>query len=299
LPGEKDYRLVHGEADSLPGLVVDRYDRCLVIQCFAAGIETRLEAIADALSELLPVDGIWLKNDFAARDSEGLPRYSRLLTGRMPEQVAIHEDGAVFNVDIESGQKSGYYFDQRLARRRTKEWARDKRVLDLFCYTGSFTVNAALGGAARVLGIESSLPALEVARKNVELNHTAASTELRAEDVFAALRVLNQSREKFDIIIVDPPALCKRPRDRQRALAAYRDLAYQSSRLLANSGRLLISSCSHHFGWQELRCAVFQAAHGVGRDLRLIEQLIAGPDHPVLLSVPETEYLRTLILELA
>jgi 23S rRNA (cytosine1962-C5)-methyltransferase len=298
LPGENDFRLLYGESDGLPGLVADWFGSHCAVRVYAAGMENRLESIVDVLRRVLGAESIYAKNDFRLRDVEGLPRCERSLLGAVPDRIDISENGVGFTISVALGQKTGFYFDQRNARRRVRELAAGRRVLDLFCYSAGFAVNAALGGAREVIAVDASEPACELARRSVQLNGVSGLVSVQCADAFDLLRDLNSRSEKFDMIILDPPPFVKQPGDLKRGFAAYRDVNYQAMRLLAPDGLLVTCSCSYHLSWSDLLDAIRQAAQGCGRELTIRERITQSPDHPILLTAPETEYLRCYVLQL-
>lgn len=301
LPDESDYRLVYGESDSLPGLVIDKYGSNFVLQAFTFAMDKRLDLITQALTELFPVDSVFEKNDFRLRDSEGLERRERLIYGAIKSRVVIKENGARFYVDIREGQKTGYYFDQRIARAKVRQLAFGKSVLDVFCYTGGFTVNALLGGAKSVLAIDGSAQAIELAKENMRLNAAPFGPRLRSEfrmgDAFDALRDLVKDKEKFNLIILDPPPFIKSLKEKSKGIAGYKEINLQAMKLLTEGGILVTSSCSHYLFWQDFLDVLTAASKDAGKGFRIIDRTTQGPDHPILLNMPETEYLRSYFLE--
>ena len=298
LDPEQDYRLVFGESDGLPGLTVDKYGNHFAVQAYAAGMERRLDLITAALREVFPVESVFAKNDIGLRAYEDLERYERLLFGSLPENVTLSEGGALFQADIRSGQKTGFYFDQRLNRARVRGLSAGRTVLDVFCYTGGFTVNAALGGAECVLAIDSSANACELVRVNSRLNQVEQRVEVVCADAFEALRKLNQESRRFDIVVVDPPPFARGQRDRLRAMRGYRDINLQAMKLLNPGGFLLTCTCSQHISWSDLTEFLIEASQACGRSFRVRDRLGQGPDHPLLLHMPESEYLRSYLLQL-
>ncbi len=294
LPGETDYRLCYGESDGLPGLVIDRYGPCCVVQAYSAGFDQRLGLVASVLAERFGAVGVYEQDDFRLRDVEGVPRRSGLLAGRLPDGLAIAEAGARFVVDVAGGQKTGFYFDQRVTRSRCRARARGRRVLDVCCYSGGFAVNAALGGAERVRAVDSSAPALELARANAALNGVGDRCEFVAADAFDFLA---DARPEFDLVCLDPPSFAPGARERMRGLRGFRKLNALALGALAPGGVLVTCSCSHHLSWSDLAGALAAAASDAGRDLVVLETVTQGPDHPVLLAMPETEYLRCFVLQ--
>lgn len=296
LPGESDYRLAFGEADGLPGLVVDRYGEHYVVQVYSLGLERRLDAVTRALVDRFGPKSIFEKNDFRLRDPEGLERRQGVLYGTAGERVVIAENGARFEVDIVHGNKTGYFFDQRLTRQRVRRLARGRAFLDVFSYTGGFAVNAALGGAKRVLAVDSSAAACGIGATNAELNGVTDRCEFHVEEAFRFLKRLGTKPGEFDMICLDPPSFIKSRRERQGGLQGYRTINSLAMRALAPGGMLVSCSCSHHLFWQDMLDMLARAAQDAGRSFVITERTTQGPDHPVLLSMPETEYLRCFFL---
>jgi 23S rRNA (cytosine1962-C5)-methyltransferase len=298
LPAEQDYRLVFGESDGLPGLTIDKYGNHFVLQVYVAGMERRLEQVAAALRGLFAVESIYLKNDISLRELEGLERYERLLSGTLPNRVTLSENGAVFVTDIKAGQKTGFYFDQRVNRARIRNLSAGKSVLDVFSYSGGFAANAALGGAASVLAIDSSSPACELVKENAEANRVGERVRTRCCDAFDILRELRTDGQRFDLVVVDPPSFAKGRRDKARAMKGYRDINLQAMRLLNPGGLLLTCTCSHHISWSDLAQVLTEASQACNRGFRVADRVGQGPDHPQLLHMPESEYLRSYLLQL-
>ncbi|MDE2039486.1 MAG: class I SAM-dependent rRNA methyltransferase [Elusimicrobia bacterium] len=297
-PGGTAYRLCFGESDGLPGLVVDRYDSVLVAQVLSAGIERRLEALSAALQELLKPEAIFLKNDHRARALEGLPAETRVLFGRMPERVEIEEGGLRFVVPLAAGQKTGFYFDQAENRLFLRPYFEGRIVLDLYCYTGAFALNAAKSGAKAVLGIDSSAQAVELARENAALNG-AAGLSFEEDDAEAALRSFSQGSQPFqpDMILLDPPSLVPSKKHLAKALRAYGKLNAQALRALPKGGLLASSTCSHHVSREIFVELLRLSAAKAQVPARLLALRGQAGDHPVLLAMPETEYLHFALLE--
>jgi 23S rRNA (cytosine1962-C5)-methyltransferase len=297
LPQEDNFRLAYGESDSLPGIVIDKYDNHFTLQTFTLGAELRKELIGQSLRELFPVQSIFEKNDFRLRDIESLPRQEGLLFGEIDEKIIIHENQTKFYVDIKTGQKTGYYFDHRLTRAKVRTLSQGKNVLDVFCYTGGFGINAALGGAKSVIGIDDSVTAIDLAKENVKLNQVEAICQFEVGDAFTLLRDYVKEKRRFDLIIIDPPPFIKSIKEKKRGFKGYKEINLQAMKLLNDGGILVTSSCSHYLFWQDLLDILTQAAQDVGRNFKIIDCATQGPDHPILLSMPETEYLRGFFLE--
>ena len=292
---EDGARLVHGEADDLPGLVIDRYGPVLVLQTTAPFVEASLDAIVPLLVDRLGAEAVVARNDVAVRKLEGLPHEVRLLHGKRIEQVVIVEDGLRHLVEPFTGHKTGFYLDQRPARALVRELAKGKRVLDLFSYQGGFSLSALKGGAQSALAIDQSERALQLAQQGAEQNGLTGLQTERA-NVFDFLRGLREGDRQFDLIVLDPPAFAKSKRELGGALRGYRDLNRQALRLLAPYGWLVTCSCSHHMSLPAFEDTARQSAAGLPFKVALHQRLGAGSDHPVWLSMPESEYLKTLLL---
>jgi 23S rRNA (cytosine1962-C5)-methyltransferase len=291
LYAEPCYRLIYGESDGLPGLVVDRYGAQCVIQIGTAGMEALKTPIRDALLEVLGSSALLFKNDSGARDLEGLPSYVETAHGRFDEVGAVVEDGLRFSVPLALGQKTGWFFDQAANRRAlTRYVRRGARVLDVFSYVGGWAVRAARAGAAEVLCVDSSAAALEMAAQNARANEVAVAT--RKGDAFDVLEELAREGARFDVVVVDPPAFAKRRKDLPKALAAYKRLNQLAMQLLGPDGILVSCSCSYHVSAEDLQDAIAKAARAADRHLQILEQGGQAPDHPVHPAIPETRYLK-------
>ncbi len=292
------YRLVHGEADGVPGLIVDRFGAVLVAQANAAGI-ARLEPIVlDALDGLLRPATIVLRNDSPVRAQEGLAAETRVARGRLDAAVVVDEDGARFPVDVLAGQKTGWFYDQRRSRAFVAGLASAARVLDLYCYSGGFAVQMARAGAAAVTGIDSSAPALRLAAEAAALNGVAGRCAFRRAEAFAETARLAAAGDRFDVVVADPPAFARSRRDAGPALRGYRKLARLAAALVAPRGFLFLASCSFHVGEAEFAEAVRRGLADAGRAGRILRRAGAGPDHPIHPALPETAYLKTAMLTL-
>ncbi|MBI3552320.1 MAG: class I SAM-dependent rRNA methyltransferase [Elusimicrobia bacterium] len=296
-PGETAYRLCFGESDGLPGLVIDRYGGVLVLQVLSAGMERRLALIEAALEELLKPQGIYLKNDHRARALEGLPAECRVLCGSVPEKLQITEGGLRFWTPLTEGQKTGFYFDQGENRAFLRPYFKDRVVVDLYCYTGAFGINAAKFGAKAVLGLDSSGPAIALSRENAALNGVEASFE--EDDAEGALQSFAQGKQPFkpDMILLDPPSLVPAKKHLPKALRQYGKLNSAALRALPRGGLLATSTCSQHVT-REIFVQMLRFAQAAAqRPARLIALRGQAADHPVLLAMPETEYLHFALLE--
>ncbi len=286
------YRLVYGEGDGLPGLVVDRFGEILVAQFTTAGIERVREEVVAALEQVVRPAALLLRNDTPARALEGIEAYVETALGTVPERVEITENGARFEVPLVSGQKTGWFYDHRTNRARMQRYVRDRRVLDVFSYIGGWGVQAAVAGAAEVLCVDSSAPALADVHRNAALNGVAERVQTLQGDAFEALRQLQGEARRFDVVILDPPAFIKRKKDVKQGEEAYRRLNRLAMEMLADDGILISASCSFHMSRDMLRGALLRASRGLRRELQLLEEGHQGPDHPVHPAIPETDYLK-------
>jgi 23S rRNA (cytosine1962-C5)-methyltransferase len=292
------YRLVHAEADGLPGLVIDRFGAVLVMQANAAGMDRLIPVITDALRGLLSPEAMVLRNDSPARTQEGLPPATAVVLGAVAGAVPLEENGTLFHADVLTGQKTGWFFDQRDNRVFIAGLAEGARVLDLYCHSGGFAVMAARHGAAAVLGIDSSAPALALAAEAAERNGVAERCIFRRGDVFAEAAGLAAAGERFDIVITDPPAFAPSRRAAPAALRGYRKLARLAAQLTAPAGFLFLASCSYNVGVAEFAEAVRRGLADAGRLGRILRSTGASPDHPVHPALPESAYLKALTLTL-
>ena len=291
-------RLVHGESDGLPGLIVDRYADVLVAQFLAAGVERWRDPILDALSELTAAEAIFERSDAEVRKLEALPARVGFARGnRNASRCPIVEYGLNFRVDVEQGQKTGFFLDQRENRQRVRELAAGREVLDGFCYTGGFSIAALAGGAKRITAIESSAPALEVARENLAANpFDAGKVQFVQGDVFAQLRTLRDRAAQFQMVILDPPKFAPSAAQVKNAARAYKDINLLALKLLAPGGLLATFSCSGGVSAELFQSIVAGAALDAGADAKIVERFGAAADHPVALEFPEGEYLKGLLV---
>jgi 23S rRNA (cytosine1962-C5)-methyltransferase len=292
------YRLVHAEADGLPGLVVDRFGGVLAVQANTAGMDRLLPVIADALQGLLSPEAIVLRNDSPARTLEGLPLETRTASGTLDGPVSLDENGTLFLADVLAGQKTGWFYDQRDNRAFVAGLASGARVLDLYCYAGGFSIMAARRGAASVLGIDRSEPALALAAEAASRNGVLEICEFRRAEVFAEAAALAGQGERFDIVIADPPPFARAKRDVPAALRGYRKLARAAAQLTAPGGFLFLASCSYNVGAEEFAEAVRHGLADAGRFGRILKSAGASPDHPVHPALPESAYLKAFTLSL-
>jgi len=293
---EDGVRLVHGEGDRLPGLVVDRYGPVLVLQATSAFVEASLDAIVPFLVERTGATSVVARNDVAVRKHEGLAEEVRLLHGVRPADPIVVEGGVRHVARPFEGHKTGFYLDQRPARALVASLAKGKRVLDLFAYQGAFSLAALAGGAVSALAVDQSEPALATASAAATSNRLSGLAT-HCGDVFDFLRAQRERNERFDLIVLDPPAFAKSRREVEGAERGYRDLNRQALRLLAPHGFLLTCTCSHHITSLRFEEVVRQAAAGLPFQVLLRQRLGAGPDHPVPITHLESEYLKVLLLQ--
>lgn len=296
-PGTQ-HRLVHAEADRLPGLVVDRFGDVAVVQANTAGTDRLLPEVVAALLDLLPLRAVVARNDSAARLQEGLPQEAGLLHGTNAEAVA-EEGGVRFPVDPLSGQKTGFFFDQRPNRDQVAALAAGARVLDVFCHVGAFGLRAAAAGAAGVLLVDSSQPALDLALRAAEANGLSGRVSARRGDAFDVMAALAAEGERFDIVVCDPPAFAKSRKDQDAGLRAYHRMTRLAAPLVQPGGFLFVASCSHHAPLDLFAAQVGSAILRAKREARIVHTGAAGPDHPVHPGLPESAYLKSLLLNLS
>ena len=290
-------RLIYAESDGIPGLIVDRYGDLLVLQSLTTGSEFWKEELADLLLEETDLSTIYERSDADVRELEGLEPKTGLLRGHLSSFVfPITEHNLKFNVNLQSGHKTGSYLDQRANRLRVRELARDKEVLDCFCYTGGFTVNALAGGAKFVTSIDSSADALALAKENIALNDLPLEkTKLIEGDVFQLLRRFRDENRSFDMVILDPPKFAPTAAQAERAARGYKDINLLAFKLLRPGGTLVTFSCSGGVDAALFQKIVAGAALDAGIEAQIVERLSQGPDHPVSLHFPEGAYLKGLI----
>jgi len=285
------YRLVYGESDGLPGLVIDRYGSACVVQIGTAGMEELKSQIQAALSQVLRCEAVLFKNDSSAREMEGLPSYVETAMGNFDQPAPVTEDGLQFQAPLAQGQKTGWFFDQAANRRALSKYVRKgARVLDVFSYVGAWGVRAARDGAREVTCVDSSAAALELAAANAERN--GLKIVARKGDAFEVLEDLVKQGAQFDIVVIDPPAFAKRKKDLPKALAAYKRLNQLAIQALASDGILVSCSCSFHVSAEDLQEAIAKAARGADKHLQILEMGGQAPDHPVHPAIPETRYLK-------
>jgi len=285
------YRLVYGESDGLPGLVIDRYGSACVVQIGTAGMEELKSQIQAALSQVLRCEAVLFKNDSSAREMEGLASYVETATGNFDQPALVMEDGLQFQAPLAEGQKTGWFFDQAANRRALSKYVRKgARVLDVFSYVGAWGVRAAHDGAREVTCVDSSAAALELAAANAERN--GLKIVARKGDAFEVLEDLVKQGARFDIVVIDPPAFAKRKKDLPKALAAYKRLNQLAIQAIASDGILVSCSCSFHVSAEDLQEAIAKAARGADKHVQILEMGGQAPDHPVHPAIPETRYLK-------
>ena len=290
------YRMVFAEADDLPALVVDRYGDYLVLECLSLGVDMRKNMIAQCLNELFSPKGIYMRGDAAVRQKEGLPLKNETLSGEVPDKIYIEENGIKMAVDVKRGQKTGYFLDQKENRFACRRYAKGGEVLDCFCNSGGFSLNAA-ASAARVTAVDISPFALGNVRENAALNGFENIDTLCA-DAFEALRDFKKQGRSFDFVILDPPAFCKSAAEVKDAARGYRDVNLNAMKLVKPGGYLLTCSCSHYMTLPLFERAVAEAARASGRRVKCLEVKVQAPDHPALLTAEETSYLKALYLQI-
>ena len=288
------YRLVYGESDGLPGLVVDRFGDYLTVQVTTAGMERMQAHIITALEKVCKPKGIVLRNDHPLRKLEGLEQSVEVISGKVPEEVEVEEHGATFLANLREGQKTGWYFDQAENRRDLGRWVKGKRVLDVCCYAGGWAVQAARAGASEVWAVDSSIPALDATVANATRNNVEVTTV--DGDAFDVMKALADNDEKFDAVFIDPPPFIKRKKDAAQGADAYRRLNKLALSLLSPGGLMVSSSCSQHFSAEDLVGAIRKA--GSNKRLQILARGGQGPDHPIHPSMPETDYLHSYFVRL-
>jgi 23S rRNA (cytosine1962-C5)-methyltransferase len=290
------YRVVHAEADMLPGLIVDRYGDYVVIQFLTAGVERVRDLVVGILTDLLKPAAVVDRSDAETRKKEKLPPSTGVIAGTAPAgAVEIVENGHHFRVDFSTGQKTGFYLDQRDNRRVAAQWAKGQHVLDAFSYTGAFSVYAGRAGARSLTMVESSRTAIELARQNVEINDLATKAEWIQGDVFDVLRAWRGGTRRFGMAILDPPKFARTRAQAEKALRGYKDINLLAMQLLEPGGILATFSCSGGVNMQQFTTAVSWAGLDAERDIQILRRLGQGEDHPVSSATPETEYLKGLI----
>jgi 23S rRNA (cytosine1962-C5)-methyltransferase len=297
LPGEEAYRLVFGEADGLPGLIVDRYVPVLVTQFLTAGMDRLRDLILKILNNRFNPTAIVTRNDATSRKLEGLSVEKKLLYGELPASVLIRKNGLSFEVDVLEGQKTGFFLDQSENYRALAGIAKGKKVLDAFCYTGAWGLHALHYGAVSVLGLDSSEKAIQQARTNAKRNGMEDRARFQEEEVFDGLRKLLAEGERYDLIILDPPSFVKSRKEIKGAIRGYKEINRLAMLLLTAEGILVTCSCSHLMDDATFRSILIDAAADAKKSFRIMAWRTQGSDHPIILGIPETEYLKCVILQ--
>ena len=296
-PNATAYRLVFSEADLLPGLIVDRFGDYLVVQFLTMGMEVNRQTIIELLVELCQPTGIIERSDLSVRHQEDLPERSGCVYGECPGAVVIVDNGLQFRVDLLEGQKTGYFLDQSANRAAVAGYAKDRRVLDCFCHVGSFAIHAAAAGALSVLGVDISEDAVQMAVENAVLNNLDEPCRFKVANAFDFLRDQVGRKESYDLVILDPPAFTKSKSAIEGALRGYKEINLRALKLLPPGGILATCSCSYHLSPEMLWDVVSSAAADNKKRVRLLERRTQGLDHPILVGMPETEYLKCFIFE--
>jgi 23S rRNA (cytosine1962-C5)-methyltransferase len=296
-PGERAVRLVYGESDQLPGLVVDRYGDWLSVQVLTLGMERRLDELKVALERVFRPSGAVLVADSPLRALEGLDQRREAWWGDVPGRIEVVVGGFMLGVDLLLGQKTGLFLDQRENRKRAEARARGRAALDVFCYHGEWSLHLASGGASSVLAVDSSEPALAHARENAARNGFAGTIEFLRADAFDVLRRLEREGRRFGLVVLDPPALIKSRRAVAAGAKAYREHNRLAMSLLEEDGVLVTCSCSHHLEDDLFRQVLLESARAARRPMRVLDWSGEAPDHPRLLAVPETHYLKCAVLQ--
>ncbi|MGE5571982.1 MAG: class I SAM-dependent rRNA methyltransferase [Bacteroidota bacterium] len=290
------YRVVFSDGDMLSSLIVDRYEDVCVVQALALGMDARKTMIASVLRDILGVTRLYERNDSRARELEGLPQSAGFLGGEFPTEFWAQENGLSFWVDVAKGQKTGLFLDQRENHKAVAPWCDGARVLDAFCYTGGFAIHAAAFGAREVVALDSSASALQTARLNAEKNGFDQRISFVEGNAFDLLRGFEAQGERFDLVVVDPPAFAPGKHAVGAAYRGYKEVNLRAMRILAPGGVLVTCSCSYHMRPEMFTAMLADAAADAGREARLVELRSQARDHPVLLGVEETHYLKCAIL---
>ena len=295
-PGTDSCRLIYGEADRLPGVIADRFGGVIVLQVLALGMERYTQVIADALVDCEKPDCLLLQNDDAIRRKEGMECFTRVLFGEMPKETVIHENGIRLSVDVAGGQKTGYFLDQKDNHLFLRQFCKGARVLDCFSYIGGFALNAAAAGAREVTAVDVSEPAVALIERNAVLN--GAQIQAVCANCFDFLRAQVKAGERYDVIVLDPPAFTKAHANMASACRGYKEIALSAMRLLPAGGVLATHSCSYHMPEEVFVNTVLSAAQDLHRQVRIITLRRQDIDHPVLAGYPESYYLKSLWLQM-
>lgn len=288
------YRLAYGDSDTLPGLVIDRFDKFLVLQLNNAGLERYREPLLAALVATLKPQGILLRADSRSRREQGLSSDTAVVYGEVPQHVALEENGVQFLAPVFEGQKTGWFYDHRMSRARLPQWVKGKSVLDAYSYIGGWGVQAAVFGATEVCCLDSSAQALDGVDANARLNQVESHVVTRRGSAPETMAAMAAQGCRFDVVILDPPAFIQRKKNLKKGIAAYRRINELGLQLLQPGGLLVSASCSMHLSRPDLITTMQQASVRAGCDIRVVEQGAQGPDHPVHPAIPETEYLKVV-----
>ncbi|RCK77667.1 MAG: LSU m5C1962 methyltransferase RlmI [Ignavibacteriae bacterium] len=295
-PEYRSYRVVYGESDFLPGLIIDKYNDYLSVQVYSSGIDKHLTLICDVIESIFKPKGIIERSESPLRELEGLKPKKGILRGKI-EKIMIKENNLNFYVDLIEGQKTGFYFDQRENRFAIRRYSEGARVLDCFCNDGGFALNAASAGASEVIGVDISDSSIQRAVYNSEINNFSNKCKFIKADVFEFLNEAEIKKEKYDLIVLDPPSFTKSKKNISTAKVGYRNINTRAMKLLKPNGILATASCSHHIDDEMFLDIIQSSAKNAKRTLRLLEFHGAAPDHPILISMPETKYLKFGIFE--
>ena len=296
-------RIIFGEADFLPGIVIDKFADVCVVQSLALGIDRLKPVILQALKEVLAEDGmilrgIYERSDAKVRKNEGMELYKGFIGPEFPTLVEITENGVKYQVDVKDGQKTGFFLDQKYNRLAIQKLCKDAKVLDCFTHTGSFALNAGIAGAGEVLGVDASELAVHQAEENAKLNNLDGTVKFLCEDVFELLPELEEKGEKFDVVILDPPAFTKSRNSIKNAVKGYREINLRAMKLVKDGGFLATCSCSHFMDYELFTKTIGQAARNAHKRLRQVEYRTQAPDHPILWSSDESYYLKFYIFQI-
>lgn len=291
------YRLCFSEADGLPGMVIDRFNQHLVVQINTAGMDKQTDVLLAALLKVLPdTQSILLRNDSSIRKQEGLETYVKPVHGTPPDTVELEENGVHFHAPLLSGQKTGWFYDHRVNRARLQDYVHGRTVLDVFSYVGGWGIQAAKFGASHVDCIDASATACDYVNQNAQLNQVTDKVTAICDDAFDAMKKLVQDKTQYDVIVLDPPAFVKRAKDHKEGLIAYQRANELALKLLVPGGILISCSCSMHVSMEDLLSAVRRAGNRTQSNLQVLERGHQGPDHPLHIAIPETDYLKAIIL---
>ncbi|MDX9752411.1 MAG: class I SAM-dependent rRNA methyltransferase [bacterium] len=294
-PERTAYRLIYADSDGLSGVIVDRYESVLVVQIHTAGMERLLEPFTEALKDVLHPTAIVLRNTHEKRTLENLPLYTTVLLGEIGETIPFHENQIQLLADVQGGQKTGHFFDQAENRLALGPFARGQNCVDLFCHTGAWGLSLLKAGASQVLAIDSSQPAIAMARQNAEQNGVGSALECLCLDAFEWLSQMRREKRQFDLVVVDPPAFAKSAKQVNGALRGYEDLNRQAIHIVRDGGILCSCSCSYFIGEQEFLQVLQKAAAREQRQIQCLEIRGQAKDHPIHLAMPETRYLKCVI----